>query len=81
MGLESPPIVSGALEILKHQLEVTAKLQGEVEDLSLNAARLWTVLCDSSGKIRRVFGLKRHQEFLCKHLLTLCAKTPDNKGW
>ena len=42
MSLEGPPTVSGALEILKHQLEVVAKLQGEggVGDLPLKAARL-----------------------------------------
>ena len=46
MGLEGPPIVSGVLEISKHQLEVVAKLQGdaEVEDLPLKAVTLnWTV--------------------------------------
>ena len=42
MGLEGPPMVSGALEILKHQLDIVAKLQGEVEveDLPLKAVRL-----------------------------------------
>ena len=82
MGLEAPATVYGVLEILKHQLEVVAKLQGEVElqDLPLKAVRLQTVLCDSSRRIRRLCSLKRDQEFLCKHLLMLCAKNPDNKG-
>ena len=82
MGLEGPPTVSGALEILKHQLKVVVKLQGEVEveDLPLKAARLQTVLCDSSRRIRRLCCLKRDQEFLHKCLLTLCAKIPSNKG-
>ena len=80
MAFEGPPTVSRALEILKHQLEVVGKLQGEVEDLPLKAARLQTVLCDSSRRIRRLRGLKRDQEFFCKHLLTLYTKNSDNKG-
>ena len=61
IGLEGPPTVSGAPEILKHQLEVVAKLQSEVEveDLPKKPARLQTVLCDSSRRIRRLCSLKR----------------------